>query len=82
MKNYNIPKGIIGIFPEIQMSDDIVVYETKNSEVVLNKFLTLRQQSKKPNGKPNIALSDFISPISNNQKDYIGCFCVTAGFGS
>jgi len=75
-------KGIIGIFPANSDEDDIIVYETKNSEVVLNKFLTLRQQSKKPNGKPNIALSDFISPISNNQKDYIGFFCVTAGFGS
>ena len=75
-------KGIIGIFPANSDEDDIIVYETKNSEVVLNKFLTLRQQSKKPNGKPNIALSDFISPITNNQKDYIGFFCVTAGFGS
>mgnify|MGYP001321213159 CR=1 FL=1 len=75
-------KGIIGIFPANSDEDDIIVYETKNSDVVLNKFLTLRQQSKKPNGKPNIALSDFISPITNNQKDYIGFFCVTAGFGS
>ena len=75
-------KGIIGIFPANSDEDDIIVYETKNSDVVLNKFLTLRQQSKKPNGKPNIALSDFISPITNNQKDYLGFFCVTAGFGS
>ena len=48
----------------------------------MNKFLTLRQQSKKAEGIPNIALSDFISPLSNKVKDYIGCFCVTAGFGS
>ena len=27
-------------------------------------------------------MSDFIIPSSKNIKDYIGCFCVTAGFGS
>ena len=37
---------------------------------------------KKSDGIPNIALSDFIAPKESNIKDYIGCFCVTAGFGT
>ena len=75
-------KGIFGIFPANSEGDDIILYDNKNHEKVLNKFLTLRQQSKKAEGIPNIALSDFISPLSNKVKDYIGCFCVSAGFGS
>jgi 5-methyltetrahydrofolate--homocysteine methyltransferase len=45
-------------------------------------FLTLRQQSKKSAGKPNIALADFIAPKSSGKQDYMGCFCVSTGFGT
>ncbi len=45
-------------------------------------FRTLRQQSKKAEGKPNIALSDFIAPQESGLQDYIGAFCVTTGFGT
>ena len=44
-------------------------------------FLTLRQQSVKTAGAPNIALADFIAPKDSGKQDYIGCFCVTTGFG-
>ncbi len=43
-------------------------------------FLTLRQQSVKTAGAPNIALADFIAPKDSGKQDYIGCFCVTTGF--
>jgi len=45
-------------------------------------FLTLRQQSKKAAGKPNLALADFIAPKSSGRQDYIGAFCVSTGFGT
>ncbi len=45
-------------------------------------FRTLRQQSKKAKGKPNIALADFIAPKKSGIQDYIGCFCVSTGFGT
>ncbi|MCL6460325.1 MAG: DUF559 domain-containing protein [Flavobacterium micromati] len=44
-------------------------------------FLTLRQQSQKTKGAPNIALADFIAPKDSGKIDYMGCFCVTTGFG-
>ncbi len=44
-------------------------------------FLTLRQQSQKTAGAPNKALADFIAPKSSGKQDYMGCFCVTTGFG-
>ncbi len=45
-------------------------------------FRTLRQQSKKATGRPNIALSDFIAPSETGIQDYMGCFCVSTGFGT
>lgn len=45
-------------------------------------FRTLRQQLKKREGVPNIALADFIAPKDSGIQDYIGCFCVSTGFGT
>ncbi|NHN27650.1 methionine synthase [Flavobacterium jejuense] len=73
-----IAKGIIGIFPANQINDDDI--EVVTSDIV-EKFLTLRQQSQKTAGAPNIALADFIAPKDSGIQDYIGCFCVTTGFG-
>jgi 5-methyltetrahydrofolate--homocysteine methyltransferase len=73
-------KGIIGIFPANQVNDDdILITDESGKEKV--KFLTLRQQSQKTVGAPNIALADFIAPAASGKQDYIGCFCVTTGFG-
>ncbi len=73
-------KGIIGVFPANTVNDDdIQVYDENGKEIA--KFLTLRQQSQKTVGAPNIALSDFVAPKDNEKQDYIGCFCVTTGFG-
>ena len=73
-------KGIYGIFPANQVNDDdIELYG--NDGKVLETFLTLRQQSQKTKGAPNIALSDFICPKNSEKEDYIGAFCVTTGFG-
>ncbi|MEL1243678.1 vitamin B12 dependent-methionine synthase activation domain-containing protein [Flavobacterium sp. DGU11] len=44
-------------------------------------FLTLRQQSQKTKGAPNIALADFIAPKDSGKQDYMGAFAVTTGFG-
>jgi len=45
-------------------------------------FITLRQQLKKKEGIPNIALADFIAPKETGIQDYMGVFCVTTGFGT
>ena len=74
-------KAIFGLFPANSTGDDIEVYDAKKTKT-LAKFLTLRQQLKKKEGEPNIALSDFIAPKGSEIEDYIGCFCVSTGFGS
>ncbi|MFV8441676.1 methionine synthase [Flavobacterium sp. LB2P44] len=73
-------KGIYGIFPANQVNDDDIELRDENGKV-LEKFLTLRQQSQKTKGAPNIALSDFIAPKDSGKIDYMGAFCVTTGFG-
>lgn len=73
-------KGIYGIFPANQIDDDDIELRDENGKV-LEKFLTLRQQSQKTKGAPNIALADFILPKESGTEDYMGAFCVTTGFG-
>ena len=78
-------KGVYGIFPANQVNDDdieVVVSDLSlRAESRSERFLTLRQQSKKTIGAPNIALADFIAPKETGKQDYIGTFCVTTGFG-
>ncbi len=71
-------KGILGIFPANTINDDDIEVKLPASNFQL---LTLRQQSQKTVGAPNIALADFIAPKEIGKQDYIGCFCVTTGFG-
>lgn len=61
-------QAVTGFWDAHRSGDDIVVGNT-------HKLFTLRQQADKSNGKPNVALADFVAP----ERDYIGAFCVTAG---
>ena len=76
-------KAVYGLFPanSAANSDDIEVYTDATRSQVLETILTLRQQAKKGVGKPNIALADFVAPKETGLEDYVGAFCVTAGFG-
>ena len=70
-------KGIYGIFPANTVNDDDIEITAEQNI----KFLTLRQQSQKTKGAFNIALADFVAPKDAGKQDYMGCFCVTTGFG-
>ncbi|NUY82581.1 methionine synthase [Flavobacterium sp. MAH-1] len=72
--------GIYGIYPANTVDDDDIQVSDENGNELV-KFLTLRQQSQKTKGAPNLALSDFIAPKSSGKQDYFGAFCVTTGFG-
>ena len=86
--------AVVGIFPALSSGDDIEVYDENGT--VNAVFHTLRQQSKKAEGQPNVALSDFILPkpaingINGSKElkdqtisktDYIGVFALTTGIG-
>ena len=76
-------KGIYGIFEANTVNEDDI--EVNFLQTTINyqpsTFITLRQQSQKTAGAPNIALADFIAPKDSGIQDYMGCFCVTTGFG-
>jgi len=73
--------AVIGIFPANAVGDDIEVYTDDTRSKVETTFHTLRQQTKKPEGQFNVALSDFIAPKTSCKADYIGGFAVTTGVG-
>ncbi|MDE5449149.1 methionine synthase, partial [Elizabethkingia meningoseptica] len=75
-----IAKGIFGLFPANAVKDDIIIHDENGKD--LGKFITLRQQAKKSEGKEYLALADFIAPEETGIQDYVGCFCVTTGFGA
>ncbi|ALU74779.1 methionine synthase [Tenacibaculum dicentrarchi] len=73
------PKGIFGLFEANSINDDDISIQKNSKEIAV--FRTLRQQLKKRDGKPSIALADFIAPKELGKQDYMGAFC-TAIFGA
>ena len=73
--------GVVGFYPANSVRDDIEVYKDEKRDKAIARFHTLRQQVKRDDDKPYLALSDFIAPKESKVKDYIGAFAVTAGIG-
>jgi 5-methyltetrahydrofolate--homocysteine methyltransferase len=73
--------GVVGIWPANSVGDDVELYADHSRSSVLSKVHSLRQQGKKANTVPNIALADFVAPKETGLQDYIGGFAVTAGLG-
>jgi len=74
-------KAVVGLFPANSMGDDIEIYSDETREELINIQHTLRQQTRKTAGQPNLALADFIAPKESGIKDYVGGFVVTTGLG-
>lgn len=75
-------KAVYGLFPANTINDDEITVLDSQTQKETARFRTLRQQLKKYKGKPNISLADFIAPKESGLQDYIGCFCVSTGFGT
>ena len=73
--------GVVGFYRANSVSDDIEVYSDEEGHMSKTVLHTLRQQTRKPDGQPNLALSDFIAPRETGVHDYIGGFAVTTGIG-
>ena len=73
------PKAIFGLFEANTINEDDISIQKNGKEIAV--FRTLRQQLKKREGIPSIALADFIAPKESNKSDYMGAFCV-AIFGA
>ena len=72
--------AVIGIYPANATADDAIeVYADDTRTKVIHTFHAIRQQTLKPEGQSNMALSDFVAPAPYH--DYIGGFAVTTGIG-
>ena len=89
-------KAIFGLFPANTINDDDIELDVIKNASSLSKnelsdqgsesenyiFRTLRQQLKRREGVPDYAIADFIAPKKSGRQDYVGCFCVSTGFGT
>ena len=73
------PKAVIGFWPANAEGDDIALFTGESRAEKLATLYTLRQQLTRRDGKPNIALSDFVAPRASGIADWVGGFVVTAG---
>ena len=69
------PKAVFGLYEANSINEDDISVQIKAKEIAV--FRTLRQQTQKREGIPNIALADFIAAKDINKTDYMGAFCVT-----
>ncbi|WP_303645448.1 vitamin B12 dependent-methionine synthase activation domain-containing protein, partial [Salmonella enterica] len=73
------PRAVVGFWPAGTVGDDIRLFVDEARAEELATFFTLRQQLSKRDGRPNMALSDFVAPVNSGRQDYLGGFVVTAG---
>ncbi len=74
------PRAVLGFWPANALGDDIEVYADENRQRVLATLHTLRQQMRRDGeGRPNLALADFVAPKESGVVDWVGGFAVTAG---
>ncbi|MEG1079521.1 MAG: methionine synthase [Pseudomonas sp.] len=74
-------RAVFGFWPANQVNhDDIEVYGTDGQP--LAQLHHLRQQTIKPDNKPNFSLADFVAPKETGITDYVGGFITTAGIGA
>ncbi|MFO1106178.1 MAG: methionine synthase [Amaricoccus sp.] len=71
------PKAVLGFWPANAVGDDIRLFTDASRRETLATLHTLRQQVTKRDGRPNVALSDFVAP--EGIADHVGGFVVTAG---
>ena len=72
------PRAVAGFWPANAVGDDIRLYAGDDRAEELATLHTLRQQVTKRDGRPNVALSDFVVPEGQGP-DWVGGFVVTAG---
>ena len=73
--------AVVGLYPAQRVGDDIILYADETRQQALMTWHGLRQQTVKPQGRPNRCLADFVADPTQ-AADYVGLFAVTAGIGS
>ena len=74
--------GVMVLLPAASEGDDIITFENDTRRNILAKFPQLRNQEQKPDGEPNLCLSDFVAPAELKVNSWLGIFAVSAGIGA
>ncbi len=81
-------RAVVGFFPARTVGEDDVEIlppdggATGDGTAPLAVVRTLRQQMARPEGRPNLALADYVAPRGSGAADHVGAFAVAAGFGA
>jgi 5-methyltetrahydrofolate--homocysteine methyltransferase len=75
------PRGVVGFWPADADGDDITLYADVERTTPVDVLYTLRQQGKRHDRRPRLALADFVAPKRAGITDYVGAFAVTTGHG-
>jgi len=72
--------GVCGIFRAARVNgDDIEIYADGAPGSVAMTWHNLRQQNRKPTGRANLCLADFVAPKESGVADWVGAFAVGVG---
>ncbi|MCX5767737.1 MAG: methionine synthase [Gemmatimonadetes bacterium] len=79
-------RAVVGFFPaNSNGAEDISVWADEAARAAgaapLATIHTIRQQMVKPDGRPNMALADFVADATSGVCDWMGLFAVTTGLG-
>jgi 5-methyltetrahydrofolate--homocysteine methyltransferase len=80
-ENLFTARARFGFLPAASQGDDILVFQDAERRSVRATVHTLRQQTRKSAGRPNLALADFVAPAGTGVGDYLGLFALTTGHG-
>ena len=71
--------GVAALYPAAQVNgDDIEIYADEERRTRLMTWHNLRQQNRKPKGRANLCLADFVAPKASAVPDWVGAFAVCA----
>ena len=75
-------RACFGFWPARRVvADDIELYVDQRCTEVVATLHQLRQQTQRPDGKPNLSLADFVAPREAGVEDSVGAFVVSTGHG-
>ena len=73
------PRAVYGFWPAASDGDDLVLFADSQRRSEAARFPMLRQQKPQPQGKPQLCLADYVTPLGGPPRDYVGAFAVTSG---
>jgi 5-methyltetrahydrofolate--homocysteine methyltransferase len=70
------PAAVYQFFPAQSEEDKLHIFNPEQRDQIIETFEFPRQEV-----SPGLCLADYVRPVSDSEKDYVGMFAVTAGAG-